>query len=132
MKIVSVTLRFPAKKTQYGYAEAVVEFDGDWTQLGNDYREAVKAFQAGENSDKAKPAPKAVDPAEMTEVIPDADLYAALSDDAPEDVQRAASEYMMRELGATDITDVLSEDVEEETPEWEKPPPPPSDDDWDF
>lgn len=114
MKIVSVTLRFPAKKTQYGYAEAVVEFDGDWTQLGNDYREAVKAFQAGENSDKAKPAPKVEAPYEEPPT--------------PEEAERLITE----ELGATNIDDILKEDVDAEAPEWEKPPPAPSDDDWDF
>lgn len=116
MKIVSVTLRFPAKKTQYGYAEAVVEFDGDWARLGTEYREAVQAFQAGENSDKVKPkAPE-----------PEAPVYD--TPPTPEEAERLITE----QLGATNIDDIMNEDTEEETPEWEKPPPPPSDDDWDF
>lgn len=136
MKATRTTLRLPSKSVQYGYVEVDVEHDGDWEELGQYYYGVVKGFQAGEAAAKSGTASAklkaAVDPAEMMPVISDSDLYAALSDDAPEDVQRAASEYMMRELGATDITDVMNEDVEEETPEWEAPPPPPSDDDWDF
>ena len=75
---------------------------------------AVQAFQAGENSDKAKPAPKAEAPHEEPPTH--------------EEAERLITE----ELGATNIDDILNEDVDEETPEWEKPPPPPSDDDWDF
>lgn len=136
MKVTRTTLRLPSKSVQYGYVEVDVEHDGNWEELGQYYYGVVKGFQAGEaaaKDGKSKATVSAtIDPSEMTPVISDSDLYAALGDDAPEDVQRAASEYMMRELGATDITDVLNEDVEEEAPEWENPPPPPSDDDWDF
>lgn len=109
MKILTVALRFPSKGTQYGYAEAVVEFDGDWYKLGHEYREAVLEFQQGEAAQQntqaaTKVKQTVVDPAEM----------------------------IKQELGATDITDLVNEDVEEETPEWENPPPAPSDDDWDF
>lgn len=105
MKITRMTLRFPSKTIQYGYAEAEVEFDGDWITLGHQYREAVIEFQNGEkNQTTIQQATVTVDPAEL----------------------------IKSELGATDITDIMNEDVEEETPEWENPPAAPSDDDWDF
>lgn len=120
MKIVTTTLRLPSKAMQYGYAEVVVEHDGDFKALGQWYYGAVKDWQAGEAL--AKGGAIAV---KLDEVLPPPAYEEPVT---PEQAERTITE----QLGATNITDVLNEDVEEETPEWEAPPPPPSDDDWDF
>jgi len=110
VKVTRTTLRLPPKSVQYGYVEVDVEHDGNWEELGQYYYGVVKAFQAGEAIAKSGPKPTA--PSVETVLDP--------------------AELIKAELGATDITDVLGEDVEEEVPEWEQPPPPPADDDWDF
>lgn len=120
MKVIRTTLRLPSKGVQYGYVEVDVEHDGNWEELGQYYYGVVKEFQKGEATAK-----NGQSSAWMDDVLPPPTYDEPIT---PEQAER----LIVEELGATDITDVLNEDVKEEAPEWEKPPPPPSDDDWDF
>jgi len=129
VKVTRTTLRLPSKSVQYGYVEVDVEHDGNWEELGQYYYGVVKGFQAGEaaaKNGKSKATVSAtIDPVEMT--------YDPRDPEGPGVTTMEEAEALLKEeLGATNITDVLNEDVEEEAPEWENPPPPPSDDDWDF
>lgn len=120
MKVTRTTLRLPSKAVQYGYAEIDVEHDDDWEGLGRFYLRVVKEFQDGEAEAKSGPKRKATPKIEDV-LLPEVDT-------SPEE----AEALIKSELGATNITDLMNEDVEEDVPEWEKPPPKPSDDDWDF
>jgi hypothetical protein len=117
---VKYTFRIPSKSIQYGFAEVDFESSDTFESVGAAYYELVKGFQKGEADAKS-----GVTSAKLDEVLPPPAYEEPVTH---EQAERTITE----QLGATNITDVLSEDVEEETPEWEAPPPPPSDDDWDF
>jgi hypothetical protein len=117
---VKYTFRIPSKSIQYGFAEVEVELGGPARDVGAYYHQFVKDFQQGEADAKTLASSGKVDA-----VLPAPEYDEPVT---PEQAERLITE----ELGATDITDVMNEDVEEEAPEWEAPPPPPSDDDWDF
>lgn len=142
--------RLPSKGTVYGYVE--VEFDVDDNmnahQLGAWYTEYVNNFQRGEVSAKAKPIQDRLAEAIVTTVadtgaiktlgesfgeaarkgVLDEQFGSNFREPTPEEAESLITE----ELGATNITDIMNEDVEEEAAPYEEPPAKPSDDDWDF
>lgn len=128
-----VTFRLPSKGTQYGYAEYTFDGEMDAFELGVKYKVFVDEFHKGEASGQTisqatKTSVKPLAPVSEVASPTEAELYAALGPNAPDDVQAAAEEMLIHGLGAS----VYDEPVEEEAAPWEKPPPAPSDDDWDF
>lgn len=132
VKITRTTLRLPSKATQYGYVEVDVEHENDWHALGHWYREVVVDFQSGETNQAPSPKARSINDVHLPDNPKTSVLEEQFGSSADALTHGEAEELIKSELGATDITEVMKEDVDEEPAPWEKPPAAPSDDDWNF